>query len=842
MRKVLYGFLMMTLLMTVAGSYHSSAETRSEVIPLERAKSHSIEHKRPAIDFFEGALLGNGGLGTVVCTRPDAVVIYLGHNDVWDIRLSEKNIGRTGTFQDIFDEVMAMPDTLENLTDVKWFKNYIEAMREDYAKPYPRPFPCGSVILWFDRRKAELLGHRVNIDRGVCEIDFLIDGETRHLEIFTDMQMDRLWGRMIDSSGSPVEAPFVYASLIPDPATPKELPRFETIRMPEVSRLAFRQILPKQELQSSEDYKPSPRDNAFVTSLTLSSSIDNSAVGKERENTGLGIIPAEKSKDALSLACGEGDFSFCIQLDHFKGQEYSEAAAAKAVAMPSLAPSEYQNAADASARIWGDYWSKSGVALDDNILERTWYHNLYFLRCSLKKGYTCPGLFANWSFKNIGTAWHGDYHMNYNTQQAFWATFSSNHTELHEPYVEMVERYLLPVSRLWARNYYKMRGAFFPHSAYPVPMRIMPYPVPTWGWEVFETPWTVQSLWWHYSYTLDEDYLRNRAFGTIKEAVLFLVDYMKRPDARKGKWDDGLYHIMPSVPPELYGLRPGFDKNYDTIADLTLTRFVFNAYLEACEILAIESAEKELMADVRDILAHFPEYPTAESSIGEVYVSVEGEEPDIVYNVPASTMTVFPGEHHGLHSPKEDYDLALRTLKNQQNEGGNELVFLNLQAARLGVLDLEKFARQINYCLLPNGSCTDKVLQIHGRYTNNTPYDFMAPMGIWFENFGLPAVINECMMQSYNGEIRLFPNWPGDKDAEFRTLRAKGAFLVSAKRQNGVLEWVEILSEKGGELTVINPWEGAFTIERDGHKETARGGKITFTTAPNERIVMRQAR
>ena len=76
-----------------------------------------------------------------------------------------------------------------------------------------------------------------------------------------------------------------------------------------------------------------------------------------------------------------------------------------------------------------------------------------------------------------------------------------------------------PISRKWAREYYDLRGASFPHSAYPVEMNIMPYPVPTWGWEICETPWAVQSLWWHYLYSMDKEFLEQRAFGTVKEAV-----------------------------------------------------------------------------------------------------------------------------------------------------------------------------------------------------------------------------------------------------------------------------------------------------------------------------------
>ena len=51
-------------------------------------------------------------------------------------------------------------------------------------------------------------------------------------------------------------------------------------------------------------------------------------------------------------------------------------------------------------------------------------------------------------------------------------------------------------------------------------------------------------------------------------------------------------------------------------------------------------------------------------------------------------------------------EILKNTYRNQQNEGGNDLVFINLQAARIGMLDLERFKRQVNYCLLPNGTAS----------------------------------------------------------------------------------------------------------------------------------------
>jgi hypothetical protein len=80
-------------------------------------------------------------------------------------------------------------------------------------------------------------------------------------------------------------------------------------------------------------------------------------------------------------------------------------------------------------------------------------------------------------------------------------------------------------------------------------MTTLPFPTTDWGWEICETPWTVQGLWWHYLYTMDEQFLRDRAFAPMRDAVLFLVDYMRRPECRGPQWKDDAYHVFPTVRP-----------------------------------------------------------------------------------------------------------------------------------------------------------------------------------------------------------------------------------------------------------------------------------------------------
>lgn len=782
------------------------------------ASTHSIVSDRPSPDFFEGALLGNGGMGIVVTTRPDAVCLHFGHNNVWDIRIAEDNQEEVGTFSQIFAKADALPDTLPSIHHDKAFSDYLSLTAGNYQKPYPRPFPCGTLLLGFDRRRAELLGHTLDISDGTCRVHFLVDGQARTLVLFADMCKDEAWIAVEDSTGSPAPAFFNRLRIIPDPSTPADIPHYDILEEGEHA-LGFHQVLPASNALDA--------DKAFALQITT-----NAVLRRGQRTTTLGI---KENMAEMERVLSDTSHPFCLKVRLAEGFAADSAKYRLSADIPSF--TDYRHCMLRNDSVWDNYWQCSFVQLADKELEAMWYRNMYFFNCALRPGTTCPGLFANWSYGNIGTAWHGDYHLNYNTQQPFWVTFSSNHLDKNLVYADLVD-HLLPVSRKWAKDYYGMRGAFFPHSAYPVTMRFHPYPVPDWGWEVFETPWMVQGLWWHYLYSGDVDFLRKRAFVPIKDAVMFLVDYMMREDACGQRWNDGRYHIFPSVPPELYGLQPGFKFNYDTQMDLALTRFVFNAYLDAVSVLGKGRDERKLVRQVKTILAAMPDYPTYNSpEYGTIYVSVPGEKDQIVYNVPATLTHVFPGEEYGIDAPDSIRQILLNTCKVHQNEGGNDIVFLNLQKARLGVLDIGQFKRQVRYATLPNQTVTDAVLQIGGRYNDLTDYMYMGGMGIWFENFALPAVINECLMQGYDGVIRLFPNWDYSVDASFSTLRARGAFLVSASLSGGNVKPVEIVSERGGLCRIKNPWPGR-EVKVSGVTTVKSGEEIRFMTEAGKHYIV----
>jgi hypothetical protein len=116
----------------------------------------------------------------------------------------------------------------------------------------------------------------------------------------------------------------------------------------------------------------------------------------------------------------------------------------------------------------------------------------------------------------------------------------------------------------------------------------------------------------------------------------------------------------------------------------------------------------------------------------------------------------------------------------------------------------------------------------------------MMRMGVWTENLSLPAVLNECMLQSYSGTLRIFPNTQNLGPARFRNLRAAGAFLVSAAWDGNAVSGVEILSERGAVARLVSPWNSANIRVTDitaGTQVSFRhaGNTIEFPTRAGER-------
>jgi alpha-L-fucosidase 2 len=783
---------------------------------LSGPRRHTIVRDLPTPDFFEGMLLGNGDIGVCVTVRPDALGLHIGKSDAWDIRVSEDHMRDVLPFSELLElwnrageeaKRQNKPDMTYLENDIGFFSEYTRKVSASYGKPWPRPWPCG--IVWIQWNAAILSVHRQTLDisNGLFCLELLSGDEAVSLYVFVNTQT----GHICVYSDSVAEIWSVAYHPHVDDATQMPMPEVASEDGGGRATFSAFQLFPSTAPTAENPHPPaSDQDRNFAMNGVLQGNWNARASQPHR------AVLDSSARQRLRL-----DIVLTTPRDCAENRTTARLEADKlsAIAIPVILQK--------SAAFWLDYWSRSAVEIADTELERIWYHNQYWLACCLRKGKVAPGLFGNWVSGSIGTSWHGDYHMNYNTQQPYWGVFSSNHIDQHFPYIELCES-LLPLGEDYAKRYFKLPGAFFPHSAYPVPSKAIAYPAAPWGYEICETPWTVQSLWWHYLYTLDETVLR-RVYPMMRAASEFLVAYV-------GKERGGKYHIVPSVSPENWGCTVDFRLNRDCIIDIALSQFALKATAEAARILNVDQVERQRWTEVAQNLAG---YPKTEHAGGTVWLDVPDAPAGWVYNIPVTLAPVFPGEQVGLGMNEQFLPIARHTAETIRLEGGNDIVYQPLIRARLGRLDLAWFKREVRYCQMPNGIVQDRVRQIGGRYDDGTDFDFMIRKGVWVENFSLPGVINECLMQSYTGTIYLFPNTTNLGPVRFHDLRAVGAFLITAAWDGRKVSGVELLSEKGAALRMKNSWKTErVDIIRlpDGDRKSliASNGLIEMTTKAGE--------
>ena len=796
----------------------SAADAAAPLDASAIARRHNLVRTQPTPDFFEGLLLGNGDIGVCVTVRPDALGIHIGKSDVWDIRVSQEHAAHIKPFREVLEiwkrageeaKRRGQPEMTYLESNIDFFRQYGDLMQSSYRKPWPRPWPCGTIWLHWDARMIRVVRQELDIATGVATMRLECDdlrGHARAVSLVCFVSREN--GHISVTSDR----------ALPILSTAYEANRDAEARLPEPeveaagNRFSGFQYFPAT---APTDARPHPTQSPDDRNFALDGVLAGDWTVEPAGSPGR-VVLRPTAPQPLRL-----DVTVFTPRDVPDNVNHAREEAARLAAVPAA------ELRARSAAQWARFWSASAVELADRELEEVWYRNQYFLACCLKPGKIAPGLFGNWSKGKIGTAWHGDYHMNYNTQQVWWGVFSSNHVEQHEPYTRLVES-LMPMAEWNARVQFELPGAYFPHSAYPVPSSVNPYPAPPWGYEICETPWTVQSLWWQYRYTLDESYLR-RVYPMLRAAADFLVAYFQ-------KGDDGKYHVSPTVSPENWGATVDFRLNRDCIIDLALTEFLLDAVLEGSRILDVDAGLRERWREVRSNLAPYPE---AEGPFGRVWLDVRDAPLEHVYNVPVTLAPVFPGEQVGLGSAPGTLELARRTARTVRLEGGNDLVWQPLLRARLGMLDLEWFKREVRYSMTPLGIANDRARQTDGRYHDDTDFDFMMRMGVWTENLSLPAVLNECLLQSYSGVIRLFPNPHNLGKARFRNLRAAGAFLVTASWDGQAAAEVAVTSEKGAVVRMVNPWGNSKVEVRTNRAgelvaHTERQGVIEFRTRAAE--------
>ena len=96
------------------------------------------------------------------------------------------------------------------------------------------------------------------------------------------------------------------------------------------------------------------------------------------------------------------------------------------------------------------------------------------------------------------------------------------------------------------------------------------------------------------------------------------------------------------------------------------------------------------------------------------------------------------------------------------------------------------------------------------------------------------------LLQSHKDFIEVFPAIPKEwKYVSFKTLRAEGAFLISAKKENGVIQEVRIKTEAGGLLRIKLPFNTWINTGIDRTDIKVENGIAEMKTKKGQTIIFK---
>jgi alpha-L-fucosidase 2 len=109
-------------------------------------------------------------------------------------------------------------------------------------------------------------------------------------------------------------------------------------------------------------------------------------------------------------------------------------------------------------------------------------------------------------------------------------------------------------------------------------------------------------------------------------------------------------------------------------------------------------------------------------------------------------------------------------------------------------------------------------------------------------NFAFAQGIHEMLLQSHKDFIEVFPAIPFSwKNVSFKTMRTEGAFLISAKKENGVPTEVKIKSEAGGILRIKMPFKTYLNEGIDRNLIDVKNGIAEMRTSKGQTIILKNA-
>ena len=493
--------------------------------------AHDLAFTKLATSWDEGIPLGNGMVGALVWNHNGHLRLSLNRADLWDLRPVKNVEVPEWNFKWVYDQ---------------WKKNDYKPVQEQFDVPYdrdPAPSKIPAAAIEFDISHLRPVDSvRCIIQNAICEVKW-----KNGIRLLTYVQANAPagWFRFegVSDNISPKLIPPTYqqdgTSEVENPVTGQDL-----------RRLGY--------------------DQGTVTSKGRELNYIQEGWGGFKYQAN---VRWHKNKDIV-----EGVWSITTQLPRQKEPQENAS-----IITENVLKAGFNRKIDEHLAWWRHFWSASSIAIPDKILEKQWYLEQYKFGSAARKDAPPISLQSVWTADNGKLPpWKGDFHHDLNTQLSYWPSYSANHLDLEEGYINW----------LWdhRNDFKKYTRQFYGTSGLNVPGVTTLEGAPMGGWIQYSFgptvgAWLGQHFYWHWKYSMDTGFLRQKAYPWISDVALHLEELSV-------KGEDGRRKLPLSSSPEINNNSRDAWFDQTTNYDLALIRWTYTKAAEMAGVLGKTSEAK----------------------------------------------------------------------------------------------------------------------------------------------------------------------------------------------------------------------------------------------------------
>ena len=754
-------------------------------------------YNRPAIAFEESLPIGNGKLGALIYGSANNDSIFLNDITLWTGKPVNPKEGENASKwiprirEALFKEDYKTADSLQH---------YVQGHNSEYYQPLGR-------LNIIDRNLGEVINYnrQLSLDSAMTTVSYVRNGVTYKKEYFASHPDKMIAIKLSASQPEAINSDISLTSLIPHKvkASQGQLTMTGHVTGDEENSMHYCTIL---QVKNTDG-------NTSVSDSTLHLNGVSEAIiylVNETSYNGFDKHPVKEGAPYIENATNDAWHLVNFTYDELRQHHLKDYQSLFGRVKFTLANTRFDNIRPTDKQL---------LAYSDDKEANPYLETLYFQygRYLLISSSRTPEVPANlqglWA-PALYSPWRGNYTININLEENYWPAEVANLSELVHP-VDGLVKGLSITGRHNAQNFYGINKGWC--TGHNTDAWAMSNPVgtgnesPQWSNWAMGGAWLVQTLWDHYDYTRNKEYLKETAYPLMKGAADFLLEWLIEDPHNPSQ-----LITAPCTSPEAdYITDKGYRGSsfYGGTADLAIIRELFKNTIKGAQVLSIDkNYQRQLQAALERLR---PYHIGKRGNLMEWYH--DWDDQDWHHRHQSHLLGLYPFHQISLTKTPDLAQAATKTLeiKRDNSTGWSTGWRINLWAR----LHRQDKAYQILRKLLTYVSpevYKDRKHHSGGTYPNL--FDAHPPFQI-DGNFGGTAGICEMLMQCDGETMDLLPALPEPwSDGEIKGLKARGNYSVDITWQKGKVKKARIISHEGGRLAInYNNKTKVITFKKGGN-------------------------